>query len=182
VFQAFAEHLVAGVFRLDVSPLGSYKPGSSFRALVHWTDGISFRAQAAASSWGYALGADVLRSCPLRWNTAAGGRRGDRIAARGVWCAAARPARALFRPFQDSLDTRRKTMEAEALGVRRHGCHARGPCHVRLREAGWEVSAVLVRMLCSVELMAAAERMGLEGVVSKRRDAPNRSGTKCGWV
>ena len=39
-----------------------------------------------------------------------------------------------------------------------------------------------MRMLCSVELMAAAERMGLEGVVSKRRDAPNRSGTKCGWV
>jgi bifunctional non-homologous end joining protein LigD len=33
-----------------------------------------------------------------------------------------------------------------------------------------------------VELLAAAERMGLEGVVSKRRDAPYRSGTKCGWV
>jgi hypothetical protein len=32
------------------------------------------------------------------------------------------------------------------------------------------------------ELLAAAERMGLEGVVSKRRDAPYRSGTRCGWV
>jgi bifunctional non-homologous end joining protein LigD len=32
------------------------------------------------------------------------------------------------------------------------------------------------------ELLAAAERMGLEGVVSKRRDAPYRSGTECGWV
>ena len=33
-----------------------------------------------------------------------------------------------------------------------------------------------------VELLAAAERMGLEGVVSKRRDAPYRSGTRCGWT
>jgi bifunctional non-homologous end joining protein LigD len=33
-----------------------------------------------------------------------------------------------------------------------------------------------------VKLLAAAERMGLEGVVSKRRDAPYRSGTECGWV
>jgi bifunctional non-homologous end joining protein LigD len=33
-----------------------------------------------------------------------------------------------------------------------------------------------------VELLAAAERMGLEGVVSKRRDASYRSGPKCGWV
>ncbi|HET6463655.1 MAG TPA: hypothetical protein VFH33_07630 [Candidatus Krumholzibacteria bacterium] len=33
-----------------------------------------------------------------------------------------------------------------------------------------------------VELLAAAERMGSEGVVSKRRDAPYRSGPKCGWV
>ncbi|MBS0243399.1 MAG: hypothetical protein JSS20_14570 [Proteobacteria bacterium] len=31
-------------------------------------------------------------------------------------------------------------------------------------------------------LLAEAERIGLEGVVSKRRDAPYRSGTKCGWV
>jgi bifunctional non-homologous end joining protein LigD len=33
-----------------------------------------------------------------------------------------------------------------------------------------------------VKLLAAAEKMGLEGVVSKRRDAPYRSGTKCGWI
>jgi bifunctional non-homologous end joining protein LigD len=33
-----------------------------------------------------------------------------------------------------------------------------------------------------VELLAAAERMGLEGVVSKRRDAPYRSGTMSSWV
>jgi len=33
-----------------------------------------------------------------------------------------------------------------------------------------------------VELLAAAERMGLEGVVSKRRDAPYLSGTRCGWT
>jgi bifunctional non-homologous end joining protein LigD len=32
------------------------------------------------------------------------------------------------------------------------------------------------------ELLAAAERMGLEGVVSKRRDAPYRSGSQCGWI
>ena len=32
------------------------------------------------------------------------------------------------------------------------------------------------------ELLAAAERMGLEGVVSKRRDAPYLSGTRCGWI
>jgi ATP-dependent DNA ligase len=32
------------------------------------------------------------------------------------------------------------------------------------------------------ELLAAAERMGLEGVVSKRRDAAYRSGPRCGWI
>jgi len=30
--------------------------------------------------------------------------------------------------------------------------------------------------------LAAAERMGLEGVVSKRCDAPYRSGSQCGWI
>jgi bifunctional non-homologous end joining protein LigD len=33
-----------------------------------------------------------------------------------------------------------------------------------------------------VELLAAAERMGLEGVVSKRRDSAYRSGPRCGWI
>jgi len=33
-----------------------------------------------------------------------------------------------------------------------------------------------------VEFLAAAERMGLEGVVSKRRDAPYLSGPRCGWI
>jgi bifunctional non-homologous end joining protein LigD len=33
-----------------------------------------------------------------------------------------------------------------------------------------------------VELLAAAERMGLEGVVSKRRDAAYRSGPRCSWI
>jgi bifunctional non-homologous end joining protein LigD len=33
-----------------------------------------------------------------------------------------------------------------------------------------------------VELLAAAKRMGLECVVSKRRDAPYRSGSECSWV
>src|SRR5262249_1981020 len=32
-----------------------------------------------------------------------------------------------------------------------------------------------------VELLAAAGRMGLQGVVSKRRHAPYRSGPRCGW-
>jgi ATP-dependent DNA ligase len=32
------------------------------------------------------------------------------------------------------------------------------------------------------ELLAAAERMGLEGVVSKRRDGAYRSGPRCGWI
>jgi bifunctional non-homologous end joining protein LigD len=34
----------------------------------------------------------------------------------------------------------------------------------------------------ATELLAAAERMGLEGVASKRRDAPYLSGTRCGWT
>jgi bifunctional non-homologous end joining protein LigD len=33
-----------------------------------------------------------------------------------------------------------------------------------------------------VELLATAERMGLEGVVSKRRDGAYRSGLRCGWT
>jgi len=32
------------------------------------------------------------------------------------------------------------------------------------------------------ELLGAAERMGLEGVVSKRRDSAYRSGPRCGWI
>ena len=32
------------------------------------------------------------------------------------------------------------------------------------------------------ELLAAAERMGLKGVVSKRRDGAYRSGPRCGWT
>jgi ATP-dependent DNA ligase len=43
-------------------------------------------------------------------------------------------------------------------------------------------------LLCSesfddgLRLLAEAERLGLEGVVSKRRDAPYRSGEQCGWI
>jgi bifunctional non-homologous end joining protein LigD len=33
-----------------------------------------------------------------------------------------------------------------------------------------------------LRLLAQADRLGLEGVVSKRRDAPYRSGKQCGWV
>lgn len=33
-----------------------------------------------------------------------------------------------------------------------------------------------------VKLLATAEKMGLEGTVSKRRDAPYRSGTQKDWV
>jgi bifunctional non-homologous end joining protein LigD len=33
-----------------------------------------------------------------------------------------------------------------------------------------------------VELLAGAERMGLEGIVSKKASSLYRSGTKCGWV
>jgi bifunctional non-homologous end joining protein LigD len=47
-----------------------------------------------------------------------------------------------------------------------------GDCRLRL-SVGFDDGA---------KLLAAAERMGLEGVVSKRRDAPYRSGTECGWV
>ena len=32
------------------------------------------------------------------------------------------------------------------------------------------------------KLLAAAERMGLEGIVSKRRDAPYRSGKRSDWI
>ena len=31
-------------------------------------------------------------------------------------------------------------------------------------------------------LLSAVDAMGLEGIVSKRIDAPYRSGTRCGWV
>jgi bifunctional non-homologous end joining protein LigD len=31
-------------------------------------------------------------------------------------------------------------------------------------------------------MLRAADRLGLEGIVSKRRDAPYRSGKQCGWV
>jgi ATP-dependent DNA ligase len=31
-------------------------------------------------------------------------------------------------------------------------------------------------------LLKAADRFGVEGIVSKRRDAPYRSGKQCGWV
>ena len=33
-----------------------------------------------------------------------------------------------------------------------------------------------------LELLKAADRMRLEGIVSKRRDAPYRPGKQCGWV
>jgi len=33
-----------------------------------------------------------------------------------------------------------------------------------------------------IALLKAADRMKLEGIVSKRRDAPYRSGKQCGWV
>jgi bifunctional non-homologous end joining protein LigD len=33
-----------------------------------------------------------------------------------------------------------------------------------------------------IKLLAAAEHMGLEGVVSKRRDAPYRSGRRSDWI
>jgi bifunctional non-homologous end joining protein LigD len=33
-----------------------------------------------------------------------------------------------------------------------------------------------------LKLLKAADRMRLEGIVSKRRDAPYRSGKQCGWV
>jgi bifunctional non-homologous end joining protein LigD len=33
-----------------------------------------------------------------------------------------------------------------------------------------------------IALLAECERLGFEGVVSKRRDAPYRSGTRSGWI
>ena len=33
-----------------------------------------------------------------------------------------------------------------------------------------------------LKLLVAAERMGLEGIVSKKRDAPYRAGKKCDWI
>ena len=33
-----------------------------------------------------------------------------------------------------------------------------------------------------LKLLAAADRLGLEGIVSKRRDAPYRSGKQCDWI
>lgn len=34
----------------------------------------------------------------------------------------------------------------------------------------------------AAKLLATAEAMGLEGIVSKRLDQPYRSGTRCGWI
>jgi bifunctional non-homologous end joining protein LigD len=33
-----------------------------------------------------------------------------------------------------------------------------------------------------LKLLAEADRLGLEGIVSKRRDAPYRSGKQCDWI
>jgi bifunctional non-homologous end joining protein LigD len=33
-----------------------------------------------------------------------------------------------------------------------------------------------------LKLLVAAERMALEGIVSKKRDAPYRAGKKCDWI
>jgi bifunctional non-homologous end joining protein LigD len=55
------------------------------------------------------------------------------------------------------------------------------------------LKALLERAKCNVvrfsesfndpfALMAECERMGFEGIVSKRKDAPYRSGTRCGWI
>ena len=55
------------------------------------------------------------------------------------------------------------------------------------------LKALLTRAKCNVirysdsfndpiALMAECERMGFEGIVSKRKDAPYRSGTRCGWI
>jgi bifunctional non-homologous end joining protein LigD len=32
------------------------------------------------------------------------------------------------------------------------------------------------------DLLAECARLGLEGIVAKRRDAPYRSGTRSGWI
>ena len=33
-----------------------------------------------------------------------------------------------------------------------------------------------------VALMAECERLGFEGIVSKRKDSVDRSGPRCGWI
>jgi ATP-dependent DNA ligase len=33
-----------------------------------------------------------------------------------------------------------------------------------------------------VKLLKVVEKMGLEGVISKRRASPYLSGTRCGWI
>jgi len=65
---------------------------------------------------------------------------------------------------QDPLTNRKALLKAQ-LGLHRHPS-------VRLVEAFEDGD----------RLLAEAESMGLEGVVSKRRDAPYRSGPRCGWV
>ncbi len=65
---------------------------------------------------------------------------------------------------QDPLTNRRALLEAQ-LGLHKHPA-------VRIVEAFEDGD----------RLLAEAELTGLEGVVSKRRDAPYRSGPRCGWV
>jgi ATP-dependent DNA ligase len=55
------------------------------------------------------------------------------------------------------------------------------------------LQAVLARAKCNVirfsdafpnanDLLAECARLGLEGIVAKRKDAPYRSGTRSGWI
>ena len=48
--------------------------------------------------------------------------------------------------------------------------------------AAGEWSAVAASFDDGLELLKAANRMRLEGIVSKRREAPYRSGNQCDWI
>jgi bifunctional non-homologous end joining protein LigD len=52
---------------------------------------------------------------------------------------------------------------------------------IRAKNANW-LLLYSERFDDGIALLKAADRIKLEGIVSKRRDAPYRSGKQCGWV
>ena len=54
--------------------------------------------------------------------------------------------------------------------------------HNHLNRATWECKYHVVFTPDPNALVAECTRLGLEGIVAKRRDSPYRSGTRSGWI
>ena len=74
------------------------------------------------------------------------------------------------------LELNGRDLREQPLAYRRAGLEAllkRAKCNlIRFSEAFPDANA----------LLAECARLGLEGIVAKRRDAPYRSGTRSGWI